>query len=88
MPTISRKVPAHDAMPVADPAVLKERAYRAWKTARERGALPAPTLDKLWSEGLLAMGDAPPQVRAVMAYRSECLFMLLVDRAGWLAGPR
>jgi len=34
MTSISRKLPAHDAMSAADPAVLKERAYRAWKTFR------------------------------------------------------
>jgi hypothetical protein len=88
MPTIARKLPAHDTLPNVDLAELKRRAYRAWQRAREREALPVPILDKPWSEALLAMGEAPPYVRAVMAYRSECLFALLVDRAGWLAGPR
>jgi hypothetical protein len=45
-------------------------------------APPVPILDKLWSEILLAIGNAPPQVRAVMVYRSECLFALLIDNAG------
>jgi hypothetical protein len=34
MTSISRKLPAHDTMSAADPAVLKARAYRAWKTFR------------------------------------------------------
>jgi hypothetical protein len=85
MPTVARKVPSHDAIPNVDPVEPKRRARLAWQTARQREVLPVPILDRLWSEGLLAMGSAPPQVRAVMAHRSECLFALLIDRSKWIA---
>jgi hypothetical protein len=48
----------------ADPVALKENARRAWRRAREHAVLPVPILDRLWSDGLVAMGDALPQVRA------------------------
>jgi hypothetical protein len=48
MPTITRKVPRHDAMPAADLRVLKERARKAWqagsgaavRAADDRAAMP------------------------------------------------
>jgi hypothetical protein len=68
---ISRRIPAHDAMPAADPAVLKERARLAWQAARQRSVLAPAICDKLWSD-------------TIMMHRSECLFALLTDRANWI----
>jgi hypothetical protein len=84
MPKITRKMPRHDAMPVADPRLLKERARKAWQAARQRSALPPVMIDKLWADGLLAARSAPAGVASVMMYRSEVLFSLLCDRGGWL----
>jgi hypothetical protein len=40
--------------------------------------------DKLHSGTLLAINGAPPRAAVVMAYRTELLFALLIDRLRWL----
>jgi hypothetical protein len=83
MPLIAKML-SYDKIPAGtDPQALKDRARRAWQAARQRGALPEAMVDRLWADGTEAMRLAPPAVRAVMAYRSEVLFALLADRAGW-----
>jgi hypothetical protein len=47
-------------------------------------ALPPAITDRLWADGLVAARQAPPNVALVMLYRTEVLFRLLQDRAGWL----
>ena len=84
MPAVARRVPSHDAMPNGDPVELKRRARAAWQRARQRGALPPAVIDKLWADGLAAAQSAPAGVVAVMMYRSEFLFSLLLDRGSWL----
>jgi hypothetical protein len=84
MPSIAHKLPEHDKLPTRDYAILKERAYKAWKEARARSVLPGAILDRLWSETLVAVRRAPVGVCSIMMYRSEVLFRLLQDRAGWL----
>jgi hypothetical protein len=84
MPTITRRLPEHDRRPTDGPVSLKARARKAWQEARARSALPVGLVDRLWAEGLIATRQAPPDVALVMLYRTEVLFRLLRDRAGWL----
>jgi hypothetical protein len=84
MPNIARQMPQHDQPPTSDRAIPKERARKAWQAARGRSALPAAIVDRLWADGLVATRQAPARVAMVMMYRSEVLFRLLQDRAGWL----
>jgi hypothetical protein len=84
VPKIARRLPAHDKLPTRDYAILKARARKAWQEARSRSVLSGALIDKLWSETLIAVQQAPLHVRPILAYRSEVLFRLLVDRARWL----
>jgi hypothetical protein len=85
VPTVARTVPRDDATPSGDPVALKARARAAWQAARQRGVLPPAVCDKLWADGLMAVRTAPVAVAAIMLHRSEVLFSLISDRAGWLA---
>jgi hypothetical protein len=84
MPNVARKLPDYDKLPTRDYAILKQRARSAWQEARSRSVLSGALIDRLWSETLIAVQQAPLHVRPVLAYRSEVLFKLLVDRARWL----
>jgi hypothetical protein len=45
---ITNKVPSHDKMPLgADPAMLKDGAYRAWKATRLQSALGPAAVDRI-----------------------------------------
>jgi hypothetical protein len=49
-----------------------------------KGAAPPALCDRLHADTFLALDGAPPQAAVVMAYRTELLFRLLIDRTRWL----
>jgi hypothetical protein len=66
---------------------VKARARRAYLDAKRKGAAPPALCDRLHSDTLLALDGAPPRAAIVMAYRTELLFALLIDRLRWLDRP-
>jgi hypothetical protein len=71
--------------PDTELAAVKRRARLAYLDAKRKGA--APPADKLHADTLLALDGAPPRAQVVMAYRTELLYQLLVDRLRWLDRP-
>jgi hypothetical protein len=65
-------------------AAVKARARRAYLDAKRKGAAPPALCDRLHADTLLALDGAPPRAQVVMAYRTELLFQLLLDRLRWL----
>jgi hypothetical protein len=65
-------------------AAIKARARKAYLDARRKGAAPPGMCDRLHADTLLALDGAPPRAQVVMAYRTELLFALLIDRLKWL----
>jgi hypothetical protein len=63
------------------PAEAKVLARRAYARARAAGSLSSVVVDKLWSDTLLAVTDAPPTAAAEMLRRTAHLFVLIEDRA-------
>jgi hypothetical protein len=70
--------------PDAELAAVKARARKAYLDARRTGAAPPAVCDRLHVDTLLALDGAPPRAQVVMAYRTELLFALLIDRLRWL----
>jgi hypothetical protein len=70
--------------PDTELSAVKARARAAYQAAKKRGAAPAGLLDRWHVDTLLALDGAPPRAQVVMAYRTELLFQLLIDRQRWL----
>jgi hypothetical protein len=71
----------------AELAAVKARARRAYLDAKRKGAAPAAVCDRLHADTLLALDGASQRAQVVMAYRTELLFALLIDRLRWLDRP-
>jgi hypothetical protein len=70
--------------PDAELAAVKARGRRAYMEAKRKGAAPPAICDRLHADTLLALDGAPERAAVVMAYRTELLFALLIDRLRWL----
>jgi hypothetical protein len=82
-PSRPRSLPIHPPMPNSPPS-SRGRAARTWA---RKGAAPPALCDRPHADTLLVLDGAPPRAAVVMAYRTELLFALLIDRLRWLNRP-